>query len=78
MLGKQLSHHGEGFFFVGGWGRIMVGLHTSPPLKLTRLDDDYLPHVLIEGLEKTAINHFCLGDVVSDSQVGHISFGCLF
>ena len=77
MLGKRFSHNGEGFF-LGEGGGVIVGLHTSPPLKLTRLDDDYLPHVLIEGLEKTAINHFCLGDVVSDSQVGPISFGCLF
>lgn len=69
-------------FIVGGGGVVMVGLHTSPPLKLTRLDDDDLPHVLIEGPKKLPINHFCLGVClgggVSDSQVGPISLGYLF
>ena len=61
---------------MGEGGGVIVGLHTSPPLKLTLSHEDHLPHVLIEGPEKTACKPLLFGRW--ESQVGPISLGCLF
>ena len=59
-VGQTVAASLWGFFWGEGWG-VIVGLHTSPPLKLTLSHEDHLPHVLIEGPQKTACKPLLFG-----------------